>query len=96
MVGFDNVQLYHPQWISRQFGFDQDLLGCDLVDSRISDWAIAWLSYKMDLKGTILYVPLQDFESDVTYQYYSRWKQNKDDSIITRSDIETPIMKMKE
>ena len=89
LVGLDSIQLYLPQRVSRLFGYDQDLMGCAHINARVSDWELAWANYKKHETNYMLYVPPQDFESDVTYQYCSWWKENISSSSYFWADIGT-------
>lgn len=98
LVGLDSYQIYLPYRVARQFGYDQDVLGCAKINFRVSSWEVAWSLYKNDGMNSLLYIPPRHFESEATDQYNSWWKENiyrysSDDEMEEKNDIWTISMK---
>ncbi|XP_078148876.1 uncharacterized protein LOC144544295 [Carex rostrata] len=74
LVGVETIELYLPNRVAMQFGFDQDLPD---PFSRVCNmgWEAAWRTYEITADNIGLYVPPQPFEPGVTVNYFSWWRE---------------------
>ncbi|KAL6970728.1 hypothetical protein U1Q18_030420 [Sarracenia purpurea var. burkii] len=79
LVGPDCIELYLPNRVARQFGFDQDVPG--IVARYNTTPRIAWESYTRPVRDAKLYIPPRLFEPSVTTRYSEWWQQLNNDRL---------------